>query len=336
MSNKFYQDQKALTYDDVLLVPNFNPIESRTDVDLGITLGKHCALDVPIMSAAMCTVTEAAMCRAMGKAGGMGIVHRFQKLEARRVQALSEANNVGIAIGLTDNIEEVQHTPAWMMLCIDVAHAHARAVGSYLRELRAACPHHTIMVGNVVTPEAVEYFEDLGADIIKVGIGGGSICSTRDVTGFGFPNLSALLNITTKARVPIVADGGIRSSGDIAKALAAGASAVMVGSLLAGCDEAPGSVMELNGRMVKVYRGQASESAQVDYKGGLKKNTVAEGVSGFVPCKGSAEDVINSLAGGLRSAFTYAGASTLVEFQEKTKFVRVSTHTIASESKTRI
>ena len=224
------------------------------------------------------------------------------------------------------------------------------------------------MVGNLVTREATWELIEAGADILKVGIGGGSACSTRIVTGMGYPNVSAIIEVRTAIsdhvhgdNITLVADGGIRNSGDIAKAIAAGADCVMVGGLLAGCDESPGELIikhnhtGTNGRTRegyieydeedckrlkcapdrKMFRGMASKSAQEDWKGGLKEWTVAEGVTSYVDATGPVRDVIENLMGGLRSAFTYADAKTIEEFQQNTQFIRV-TASCLDESKPRV
>lgn len=346
---KTIDNEVALTYDDVLLVPQKTALGSRTDVDLSTELA-GVPLKLPFLSAAMDTVTEGEMAQAMADLGALGVIHRFQDPGARVASAFAgsqEVTPVSIAIGLGDSLQDVRSMAANCdVLCIDVAHAHSEAILGFVRAIREDMPTAKIMVGNIATRYAALDLLNAGANILKVGIGPGAACSTREVTGHGFPNLTALMNVREAVdrwsygkpnhyQRYVVADGGIRNSGDMAKAIAAGAHAVMMGSLLAGTDEAPGDVCDANGTPFKVYRGMASGEAQNDWKG-LKNGTVAEGISGFVPYKGPVRDVIEKLAGGLRGALAMSGSATLVEFYENAEFVRVTPACLTAESKTRL
>lgn len=350
--DKFRSSEEQLTYDDVLLVPMRTSVKSRQDVDLSTNLGTT-HLKYPIMSAAMDTVTGGKLAYAIGDVGGIGIIHRFQSVEDRRSSAISTVGStpVGIAVGLDETKKEILSlSQVCDVIALDVAHAHADYVIARTRELSLWLSNWggQLMVGNIVTREAACELIDAGADILKVGIGGGSACSTRIVTGMGYPNISAIMEVRKAindhkhgANTALVADGGIRNSGDIAKAIAAGADCVMVGGLLAGCDESPGEFTgyrKQDGTFMKnkkMFRGMASKSAQEDWKGGLKEWTVAEGVTSYVDATGPVRNVIENLMGGLRSAFTYADAKTIEEFQQNTQFIRV-TASCLDESKPRV
>jgi len=328
---KFFDDDVGLSYDDVLIVPERSDIKSRTDVDLSCHVSPNITLKYPVMSAAMDTVTNGDMAVRLGELGAMGIIHRFQSVYKRYDEAmrcLSKNLPVGVAVGLKDTIEECKHLSDVVdILAVDVAHAHHDDVIEFVKKLDGAINNNTaIMIGNIVTSFAAREFIEAGADMLKVGIGGGAACSTRVVTGFGVPNLTAIMYVKQGVYqashgklVTIVADGGIRNSADIAKAIAAGADCVMLGSLFAGTDEAPGD--ELNG--MKLFRGMSSDSARIAYRG-IKPGTVAEGVSAMMPCKGPVHDVLDGLMGGLRSALTYGGAHDLSELYTNTSFIRVT------------
>jgi len=339
MKNKFFSTETALTYDDVLLVPAYNGISSRTQVDLSVDIAGN-VLTLPFMSASMDTVTTGPMAKVLNTLGCMGIVHRFQPLKDRIEQAdvspASNLSNVGIAVGLNDDLDVLSEVDTNVLLSLDVAHADSTHVYDYFSKLRKRCPNHVLMAGSIVTAKAAKNFDALGADVVRCGIGGGSACTTREVTGFGFPNVTAVMNIREAVNLPIIADGGIRKSDDIAKAIAAGASCVMMGSLLAGTDEAPGEIISTKEGRKKVYQGMASNQAQIDWRGGLKEGTVAEGISGYVNYKGSVKGIIDQLAAGLRSSLTYAGAENLKEFYELTQFIKVTPMCLTSESKTRL
>ena len=344
MVDKFYSREIELTYDDVLIVPMKTSVRSRTDVNLNVNIGTS-HLKYPIMSAAMDTVTGKKMVEAMADAGGLAIVHRFQSV-SDRLKCVSASMPAGIAVGLDETEEEILELASHCeVIALDIAHAHATYCITRTKELSEILSSTTcqLMVGNIVTRQAAWELIEAGADILKVGIGGGSACSTRIVTGMGYPNVSAILEVRKAIdehkfgrTIKLVADGGIRTSGDIAKALASGADCVMVGGMLAGCDESPGlKKMGTHGVYTKEFRGMASKEAQDDWKGGLKSFTVAEGVASYVDATGPAKDTIENLMGGLRSSFTYADANNIKEFQQNTQFVRVTTNCL-NESKPRV
>jgi IMP dehydrogenase len=321
--------KRALTYNDVLLIPQYSDIKSRSEVDISNSLG-DLKLDSPIISSPMDTVTETAMAIAMHKAGGLGIIHRYGSIETQAELAFNTLVagecGVGAAVGVTENYLDrstALYDAGVRILCVDVAHGHHALMRAALGELRDVFGDTVhLMAGNVATREGYEALVDWGADSVRCNIGGGSICSTRIQTGHGVPGLQTIFDCASSDRdAPIIADGGIRNSGDIVKAIAAGADFVMVGSLLAGTDEAPGLVVtSKRGKNYKVYRGMASRDAQRDWRGRL--TSAPEGVSTTVPYKGSVDIILQDLNMGIRSGFSYSGARSVIEFQTKAKFVQ--------------
>jgi IMP dehydrogenase len=323
----------ALTYDDILLVPSYNHWESRRTVDISnrSRTGKL-ALDLPVMTSNMDTITEAAMANFIGAKGGIGVLHRFVPIEENVAMYRACRYPVFVSFGCSDS--ELQRAEALrdagaVYYCVDVAHAHARYVGRTLKRLRGLIgDENCIMAGNVATYAGADYLASCGADIIKVGIGGGSVCTTRLKTGFGVPNLTAIRNCARVDR-SVVADGGIRYPGDIVKALAFGADFVMIGSMLAGTRPTPGPVKTLRDadgstRRVKSYRGMASRDVQEARLGGLAEWRTAEGIALEVPYRENEDDIIADIIGGLRSGLTYGGAATIEELQRKLDYITVS------------
>lgn len=301
----------VLSYDDVLLVPKLGVLEHRADADLSTYVTNSVRLDIPIVSAPMVPITEWRMAQAMTNRGGMGIIHRFMEIDEQIEQwRKAYATNVSCALGIKDDdVERFKRLSdvGVFIFCIDIAHAHCTQMERFMEKIMQVSDHyHQFIVGNVGTPEGAQFLQEIGADAIKVGIGPGAACSTREVTGFGVPQLSAIADIAESVSVPIMADGGIKTSGDIVKALAAGASTVMVGRLLAGTDEAaiPGE-----------YFGMASRR--------MNGHNAPEGVEGEVALKGSVDDVLKSLLWGIRSGISYAGARNIDELQENAEFIPV-------------
>jgi IMP dehydrogenase len=336
--------RKALAYDDMLLVPQYSDIKSRTEVSLKTDLGKGLVLSKPILSSPMDTISEAAMAAAMGKFGGAGIIHRYNSIDeqCRKIRApvvVKVPNiNIGAAVGISDDFllrAKMLVNSGVTFLCIDVAHGHHILMKEAIEALRKEVgDDFHIMAGNVATLQGVNDLSDWGADSVRCNIGGGSICSTRIQTGHGMPGLETIFECAKTDRdVTIIADGGIKNSGDMVKALAAGADAVMCGSLFSGTDETPGKIMEeSDGTRWKTYRGMASKEAQVNWRG---KYSSHEGVSTRVPYRGSVARLLEDIERGLRSGLSYSGARSIAELQSKAEFV-VQTSAGLGESKTHI
>jgi IMP dehydrogenase len=319
----------AITFDDVLLVPAYNHYESRRVVDIGmIDRLQKLQLKLPIISSNMDTITESKMANFMHAKGGIGALHRFMSIEDNVKEfKLCEGKtfvSVGCSQAELERAEALRDAGA-TYFCIDVAHGHAKYVGMTLKKLRALLGNNAcIMAGNVATYAGADYLASCGADIIKAGIGGGSVCSTRIKTGFGVPMLTCIQDCARTDR-SIVADGGIRTAGDVVKALAFGADFVMIGGILAGSEPTPGEVLtKADGSQVKAYRGMASREAQESFLGVMQDWKTAEGVAVEVVYKNTQDDIIADLVGGLRSGLTYAGANNIVELQRKLNYLIVT------------
>ncbi len=332
--------KEALTFDDVLLLPKYsNVLPAQTDISLQLT--KKIKLQVPFLSSAMDTVTESKMAISIAKQGGMGIIHRNLSIkdQSQEVKKVKNKNFlVGAAIGT--NQEDLDRARSLIsngvdLIVIDTAHGHSEKVLKTLSRVKKFSKKIPICVGNIATGEAAKKLYNSGADIIKVGIGPGSICTTRMVAGIGVPQISAIMDVKKelkKKKIKIISDGGIKFSGDIAKALAAGADAIMMGSIFAGTEESPGKKFKLKGKLFKNYRGMGSIGAmsagsanryfQKNYKD--KSKFVPEGVEGRVEFKGKVSKIIYQLQGGLRSSMGYIGAKNLREINNKAKFVKIT------------
>jgi IMP dehydrogenase len=319
----------AFTFDDVLLVPSYNHYESRRMVDISMQdrSGKL-TLNLPVFTANMDTITEHAMANFMGEKGGMGVLHRFMSIENNVAEFKRCKHKTFVSVGCSSSELEraaALHDAGAEYFCLDVAHAHAKYVGKTIKQLRSIVPDACIMAGNVATYAGADYLASCGADIIKVGIGGGSVCSTRIKTGFGVPTLYSVKECARCDR-SIVADGGIRSPGDIVKALAFGADFVMLGGMFAGTHPTPGEVIKKkDGSKVKMYRGMASNEAQADFMGIMPEWKTAEGVATEVAYRDNEEAIVADIIGGLRSGLTYGGAATIRELQRKLNYTMMST-----------
>jgi IMP dehydrogenase len=322
---------RGLTYDDVLIVPSKSAVRSRKDPNLTTRLTRNHTIQIPFISANMDTVTEHQMALAMNEIGGAGILHRFMTTDQQlgEVRHLKDEGVKTICASIGVNEEGRERADLLVkegvnVLTIDIAHGHSTAMIETIQWLRSRFQDKVdIIAGNVATPEATVELINAGADAIKVGIGPGSMCTTRVITGCGVPQLTAVAWCAQAARelgVPVIADGGLRASGDVVKALAAGAESVMLGSLLAGTLETPGPIHY--GK--KYYRGMASRAAQVSWRGGLPEGMAPEGESTSVPVKGSVRDVVLELAGGLRSGMSYINAVSLSEIPERARFMEMS------------
>lgn len=321
---------KGLTFDDVLIVPARSDIRSRREPSLETRVTKTRTIQLPLISANMDTITESGMAIAMGSLGGLGILHRFMdaKEQVRQAREVVEAKvgPVSASVGVTE--DERNRAQALIdagvdILTIDIAHGHSVQMLEMMEWIKKISPKTEIIAGNMATPEAAVDLINAGADAIKVGIGPGSMCTTRIITGCGVPQLTAIAlcaEVALKHGVPLIADGGLRTSGDIMKAFAAGADTVMLGSMLSGAIETPGEIK--NGR--KLYRGMASRSAQDSWRGGVPEGMAPEGESTSVPVKGHAKDVLSELAGGIRSGMSYVNASSLAEIKDKARFIEMS------------
>jgi IMP dehydrogenase len=323
----------AITYDDVLLVPSYNHWESRKVVDISSADRREkLRLDAPLMTANMDTITGSEMANFIGGKGGIGVLHRFTPVDenVRMFQACRYPTFVSLGCSGKDlERAEALRDAGAVLFNVDVAHAHARYVGKTLKVIRKMLGEEAcIMAGNVATYAGADYLASCSADIVKVGIGGGSVCTTRIKTGFGVPNLTAIRNCSRVDR-SIVADGGIRTPGDVVKAIAFGADFVMIGSMLAGTRPTPGTVNERKTEAgealrFKVYRGMASSEVQQDFHGGMADWKTAEGVCTEVPYREDEEEIVADILGGLRSGLTYGGAATITELQRKLDYVVIT------------
>ena len=331
---------ESLTFDDVLLLPQYSEVlPSETDISLNLT--KNIQLKVPFLSSAMDTVTESKMAIAMAKAGGIGVIHRNLNIKNQTKEVIKVKKNnllVGAAVGT--NNEDIERAKSLIsngcdLIVIDTAHGHSKKVLKILSKLKKVNKSVPVCVGNIATGDAAKKLYNFGADIIKVGIGPGSICTTRMVAGIGVPQISAIMEVKKalkNKKVKIVSDGGIKFSGDIAKALAAGADAIMMGSIFAGTDESPGKKFKVKGKVYKQYRGMGSIGAlssgsanryfQKNFKD--KSKFVPEGVEGRVEYKGNVSKIIYQLKGGLRSSMGYIGAKNLSQIKKNAQFIKIT------------
>ncbi len=333
--------KEALTFDDVTLAPKYSNI-LPSEVDTSIILTKFLKLKIPLLTSAMDTVTESKMAIAIAKAGGIGIIHRNLNIK-KQVEEIKKVKKqkllVGAAVGAGSN--ELARAKAILeedinMIVVDTAHGHTKKVSEMIKFIKKEKNSKTALcAGNIATAEAARYLDKLGVDIIKVGIGPGSICTTRLVAGIGVPQLTAILNVRNaikKSKVKIISDGGIKYSGDLAKAFAAGADAVMIGSLFAGTDETPGKLIKKNGKLFKSFRGMGSVgamnkgSADRYFQSKQKDNSkyVPEGVEGLAKYKGKVSKVIFKLIGGLRSSMGYLGSKQIKYLRKKPQFIKIT------------
>ena len=331
----------GLTYDDVLLVPRRSRVRSRGQVSLATRLSRNIGLELPIVAANMDTVCESEMAITLARLGGIGIIHRFlptyaHALEVEKVKLAGDDLHVGVAVGTDhDMMERAKSCVAAGadVLVLDIAHGHADHAVEGVKRLKDAFAEVDLVAGNVATVEGAADLAAAGADAIKVGVGPGGVCTTRLVAGVGVPQLTAIDDAVAGAGgVPVIADGGIRTSGDIAKALAAGADTVMIGSLFAGTKESPGEVEHSAKGLVKRIRGMASREAvegRAERHGAelddeYFEHRAPEGIEGLVPYQGEVAKVLNQLLGGVKSAMSYLDATDLAEFRRNADFVRVT------------
>ena len=333
--------KEALTFDDVLLTPKYSEI-LPSEVTTNTSLSKNLNLKIPIISSAMDTVTESKMAIAIAKAGGIGVIHRNLDIKSQ-ISEINKVKSKKLLVGAAVGAGPLEYKRAEAILkanvdliVVDTAHGHTKKVGEIIRKIKKLkSKKTTLCAGNIATTEAAKFLIKLGAEVIKVGIGPGSICTTRLVAGIGVPQLSAILAVRKgvgRKKVSIIADGGIKFSGDISKALAAGADAVMIGSLFAGTNESPGKIIKKNGKLFKSFRGMGSIGAMNKgsadrYFQTKQKDTskyVPEGVEGLVKYKGSVEKIIYRLIGGLKSSMGYLGKKKIINLRNKPKFVKIT------------
>ena len=333
--------KEALTFDDVTLVPKYSEILPK-DVDTSIKLTKFLKLRIPLLSSAMDTVTESRMAIELGKAGGIGVIHRNldinkQILEIKKVKKQKLLVGAAVGAGLDEFIRAKAIIKEKVdLIVVDTAHGHTKKVSEIIKFIKSKKHSKTALcAGNIATAEAANFLSKLGVDIIKVGIGPGSICTTRLVAGIGVPQLSAIINVRNGLKnksVKVISDGGIKYSGDLAKAFAAGADAVMIGSLFAGTDEAPGKLIKKNGKLFKLFRGMGSVGAMNKgsadrYFQSKQKDTskyVPEGVEGLSKYKGKVNKIIYKLIGGLKSSMGYLGSKQIKYLRKKPQFVKIT------------
>lgn len=349
--------KKGLTFDDVLLIPAESHVLPN-EVKLDTKLAPNLQLHIPLISAGMDTVTEGNMAIAMAENGGLGVIHKNLSIEVQ-VEEVKKAKGKTVdpnlphpavddqgrllaaaAVGVTsDTFERAESLleAGADAIVIDTAHGHSAGVLRKIKEIREHFPNATLIAGNVATGEGTAALFDAGVDVVKVGIGPGSICTTRIVAGVGVPQITAIYDAASVAQKygkKIIADGGIKYSGDVVKALAAGGNAVMLGSMFSGTTEAPGTIFTNEGKQFKSYRGMGSVGAMSQqhgssdryFQGGVNEanKLVPEGVEALVPYKGDVSNIIYQIDGGLRAGMGYVGAGTIDELIENSQFVQIT------------
>lgn len=349
--------KEGLTFDDVLLIPAESHVLPN-EVDLQTELAPNLKLKIPLISAGMDTVTEGAMAIAIALQGGLGVIHKNMSISAQAGEvanvknvvvpsniakaAVDDQNRLLVAASIGVTSDTFERAEALLekgadAIVIDTAHGHSAGVLRKIKEIRTHFPNVTLIAGNIATGDAARALFDAGVDVVKVGIGPGSICTTRVVAGVGVPQITAIYDAATAAQEyhkPIIADGGMQYSGDIVKALGAGGNAVMLGSMLSGTTEAPGEIFESEGQKFKTYRGMGSVGAMAQahgssdryFQGGVNEanKLVPEGVEARVPYKGDVSDIVFQIIGGLRSGMGYVGAATIADLRENAQFVRIT------------
>ena len=349
--------KKGLTFDDVLLIPAESHVLPN-EVKLDTKLAPNLQLHIPLISAGMDTVTEGNMAIAMAENGGLGVIHKHLSIEVQ-VEEVKKAKGKTVdpnlphpavddqgrllaaaAVGVTsDTFERAESLleAGADAIVIDTAHGHSAGVLRKIKEIREHFPNATLIAGNVATGEGTAALFDAGVDVVKVGIGPGSICTTRIVAGVGVPQITAIYDAASVAQKygkKIIADGGIKYSGDVVKALAAGGNAVMLGSMFSGTTEAPGTIFTNEGKQFKSYRGMGSVGAMSQqhgssdryFQGGVNEanKLVPEGVEALVPYKDDVSNIIYQIDGGLRAGMGYVGAGTIKELIENSQFVQIT------------
>ena len=326
---------RGYSFEDVLILPKYNKIRSRKDVSFKTRVTRNHLISIPLLVANMDTTCESKMAIEIGKLGGLGVIHRFLTIRKQAEEVRKVKDNkllAAAAIGIKDFEERLKELSKVEIdiVVLDIAHGHSKYAGKIVDYVKKNYPHIDIMAGNIATKDAAHYFLSKGADAIKVGVGPGSMCTTRIMTGAGVPQLTAIMDAyeATQGEIPICADGGIKNPGDLTKALAAGANTVMSGSLFAGTDESPGKIIKRKGKKYKLYRGMASYDATLKkigmHKEEKKEIISIEGEKTYVPYKGPIKKVIKKFMGGLASGMTYLGAKEMKDIIGKADFLEIS------------
>ena len=325
---------KGFSFDDVLITPKYNKVFSRKDVSFKTKVTRNYELNIPFVAANMDTVCESKMAIAIGKLGGLGVIHRFMTIEeqAKEVEKVKKEGLItAAAIGVKDVEERVKALvkAGVDIIVIDIAHGHSKYAGKTLDYIKENYPNIDVMAGNIATKDAAEYFLSKGADAVKVGIGPGSLCTTRIMTGAGVPQITAIMDVfeATQGKIPICADGGIKSSADIVKAIGAGANTIMSGYLFAGTEESPGKIIEKNNKKYKLYRGSASydvslKKAKLEHE--QKFKIFVEGEQILIPYKGTIKKIIEQYLGGIASGMTYMGSKDIESAVGKADFIEIT------------
>ncbi|HKK54411.1 MAG TPA: guanosine monophosphate reductase [Patescibacteria group bacterium] len=326
---------KGYSFNDVLIVPKYNKIASRREVNFQTQITKNYSIDIPIIAANMDTICESEMAIALGKMGGLGVIHRFLSIKDQVAEIKKVKKHkliTAAAVGVKDIEERVKALikAGTNILVLDVAHGHSKRAGKTLDYIKEHYPKVDVMVGNIATKDAAEYFISKKADAIKVGIGPGAMCTTRVMTGAGIPQITAIMDVyeASQNRVPICADGGIKCPGDVVKAIGAGANTIMIGSLLSGTKESPGKIIIKDKKKFKEHRGMASYLATIkrlkmDGKK-IDKDVHVEGEMMLAPYQGPIAPIINKFLGGLASGMTYTGSKMIDNLRGKADFIEIS------------
>lgn len=325
---------KGYSYGDILIIPKYNKVISRKDVELRTRVTRNYEIDIPLIAANMNTICDSKMAIALGKLGGLGVIHRFMTIE-EQAEEVRKVKQEKLIVAAAIGVKDVKERTAALVkagvniLVIDIAHGHSKYAGKTLDYLKEHYPKIDIMAGNIATKDGAEYFLSKGADAIKIGIGPGSLCTTRSMTGAGVPQITAIMDVyeATKGEIPICADGGIKNPGDVVKALGAGANTIMSGSIFAGTEETPGKIMEKNGKKFKQYLGSASYEVSMkkaELNNEKKEVISVEGKEMIVPYKGSIEPIVRKFLGSLASGMTYIGAKKMINLIGKADFIEMT------------
>ena len=345
--------KELYSFDDVLIEPNYSNILPK-EVNIKTKLTNNITLNNPLISAAMDTVTEHKMAINMSLLGGIGAIHKnltidlqcqeIKKVKAYKVDSkkstnasVDDNNNLRVIAATGTGEEGIKRAKELLkvnvdLIVIDTAHGHSQNVIDTIKKIKSISPKTQIIAGNIATKDSAIALLHAGADALKVGIGPGSICTTRIISGVGIPQLSAILEVAKICKLRnscLIADGGIKFSGDLVKAIAAGADCVMLGSLLAGSDASPGKIIHIKNIKYKEYRGmgsiQAMKNGSADrYFQKNDINLVPQGVEGYIKYKGSIEEIITQLIGGLTSAMGYTGNKTIKDMKKNCKFIKIT------------